>query len=104
LQKINKTSDVSGREMGVGDTVTTLNGDVTGKICDICQESDVAFVRVRPLHQSYGRGVWHAADRTMWLSASRQPRADKPGPAEKKKAPAEKGPAEATSSRQKRAN
>lgn len=72
MRKINKAFDVSGRKIEVGDTVTTLNGDLTGKICDICQESDVAFVRVRPLHQSYGQGIWHAADRTMWLSASRQ--------------------------------
>ena len=100
MQKINKTNDVSGREMGVGDTVTTLNGDVTGKICDICQDSDVAFVRVRPLHQSYGQGMWHAADRTMWLSASR-----KPAPAEKEKeTPAEEKTAAAKRPRQKQKN
>jgi hypothetical protein len=100
MQKISATNDVSGREMGVGDTVTTLNGDVTGKICDICEDSDVAFVRVRPLHQSYGKGIWHAADRTMWLSASR-----KPAPAEKEKeTPAEEKTAAAKRPSQKQKN
>lgn len=80
MRKLKKTQDVSGRQIEIGDTVTTISGDVTGKICDICQESDVTFVRVRPLHQSYGQGIWHAADRTMWLSASRQ-RIKKPTPA-----------------------
>ena len=73
MRKLKKTHDVSGREIGVGDTVTTLMGDVTGKVCDICRDSDVYFVRVRPLHQSYGQGMWHAADRTVWLSKSRKP-------------------------------
>lgn len=79
ISKLKKTHDVAGREIAVGDTVTTLTGDVTGKVCDIGRDSDVFFVRVRPLHQSYGQGMWHAADRTMWLSKSRKP-AKKPTP------------------------
>ena len=76
MRKINKTNDVSGREIQAGDTVTTLSGDMTGKVCDICSEAEVAFVRVRPLHQSYGKGMWHAADQTMWLSAARRKNTD----------------------------
>ncbi len=80
VRKIKKTTDVSGRTISVGDTVTTLNGDLTGKICDICQDAEVAFVRVRPLHQSYGQGIWHAADRTMWLATARPRPPKKPAP------------------------
>ena len=93
MRKIKKTNDVSGREMQVGDTVTTLSGDMTGKVCDICQEAEVAFVRVRPLHQSYGKGTWHAADQTMWLSASRRKPTDaskSPNASKTAKAPARK--------------
>ena len=71
MKKLKKTYDVSGRMIQLGDTVTTLSGDLTGKICDICKDVDVSFVRVRPLHQSYGRGVWHAADRMIWMSTAR---------------------------------
>jgi len=79
MRKMKKTIDVSGRVIALGDTVTTINGDLTGKICDICRDADVNFVRVRPLHQSYGQGMWHAADRTMWLSTAR-PRPKKVDP------------------------
>ena len=71
MRKLKKTIDVSGRKISIGDTVTTINGDVTGKICDICQDADVTFVRVRPMHQSYGKGIWHAADRTQWLATAK---------------------------------
>jgi len=74
--------------MEIGDTVTTVAGDMTGKICDICVESEVSFVQVRPLHQSSGRGLWHAADRTMWLSAvgrkKPKPNNSKPSPYKRK--------------------
>ena len=71
MRKLKKTVDVSGRKICIGDMVTTLSGDVTGKICDICQDAEVTFVRVRPSHQSYGQGVWHAADRTLWIAAAK---------------------------------
>ncbi len=72
MQKLEQAQDVGGKTLEVGDTVTTLAGDMTGRVCDICEDSKVLFVRVRPLHQSHGRGVWHAADQTLWLSASRR--------------------------------
>ena len=80
MRKIKKTSDVGGHELCIGDTVTTLSGDVTGTVCDICRDSDVTFVQVRPLHQSYGKGIWHSADRTVWVSASRRKNKKKPAP------------------------
>jgi len=72
MRKLKNARDISGRGIRLGDTVTTLTGDVTGKVCDIGRESDILFVRVRPLHQVYGQGIWHAADRMVWLSASRR--------------------------------
>lgn len=70
MKKIESTEDYSGRPMKRGDTVSTLNGQLTARICDIASDGDAAFVRLRALHQPYGPGVWHAADRVVWVAAA----------------------------------
>ncbi|MFP4144874.1 MAG: hypothetical protein ACLFV3_06985 [Phycisphaeraceae bacterium] len=87
MQKIENTTDHSGRPLERGDTVTTLNGYLTARISDIAAEGEMTFVRLRPLHQPYGPGTWHAADRVIWVSASnRRKKKKKKAAAEKKKA------------------
>jgi len=61
-------NDVAGHDLKVGDTITSLSGDVTGRISNICMDQETLFVRVRPMHLSSGRGIWHAADQVLWLS------------------------------------
>ena len=78
MNKVTNACDVSGQELGKGDTVATLSGDLTAKICDLCEEGGTHFIRLRPLHQPYGRGVWHPADQTQRLSkAPPKPNGDK---------------------------
>jgi len=64
--------DFSGRELCKGDVVSTLSGSVTGRISQIALDDETVFVRVRPMHQSYGRGMWHAADRVVHVSSPRK--------------------------------
>lgn len=71
MTQIPETPDLNGRAMQRGDTVTSIGGDTTGKIKDIVRDDDAVFVEVRPLHRSTGKGVWHAADRLLWLAAGR---------------------------------
>ncbi|MEE9212328.1 MAG: hypothetical protein V3U29_06710 [Phycisphaeraceae bacterium] len=78
MQKITKTQDVSGQDLTKGDTVTTLNGDLTAKVCDLCEEAGTPFVRLRPLHHPYGRGVWHAADQVLRLAKARLRPSERP--------------------------
>lgn len=72
MSKIAHASDCSGRKLTKGDTVTDLAGQITGRICDIANEDGTLFVRLRPLHQPYTNGVWHAADRVLWLADARK--------------------------------
>jgi len=67
---IEQTCDFDGQELRKGDTVATLNDNVTAKVCDLCEEGGMDWVRLRPAHQPYGRGVWHAADRVVKLSSA----------------------------------
>jgi len=67
-----KANDVAGHDLKVGDTITSLSGDVTGRISDICMDLETTFVRVRPMHMSSGRGIWHASDQVLWLSRPKQ--------------------------------
>jgi uncharacterized Zn ribbon protein len=64
--------DVNGQEIGKGDTVTTISGDLTGKVYDVRMELGTSFVRLRPVHQPYTPGIWHAADRVVRLKAARK--------------------------------
>jgi hypothetical protein len=68
MLKIDDAPDLNGRSLLRGDTVTTVGGGTTGKIKDIVSEEGALFVEVRPIYQSAGKGVWHAADRVLWLS------------------------------------
>lgn len=92
MQKLDEAADYSGRPVKRGDTVSTLNGQLTARVCDIADHDETVFVRLRPLHQPYGRGTWHAADRLVWIAAAnRRKRRDRPNGQTK---PAADGPAE----------
>ena len=77
MRKILKTHDVSGLELAKGDTVATLNGDLSAKICDLCEEGGATFVRLRPIHMPYSPGVWYAADQVLRLARAK-PRPTRP--------------------------
>lgn len=68
MLKIDDAQDLNGRDLQRGDTVTTVGGGTTGKIKDIVSDDGALFVEIRPLHRASGKGVWHAADRLLWLS------------------------------------
>ena len=68
--------DANGSKLRKGDVVAPLRGDLRGKICDLRRELGTAFVRIRPAHRPYDRGVWYAADHVQLLQ-----RADPPRPA-----------------------
>ena len=72
MEKITIAIDMEGRKMMKGDTVTTVAGDLTARIADLAREGEEEFVRLRPLHQPYGPGVWHAANRVIWVAAGKQ--------------------------------
>lgn len=70
---LNKAVDLNGVELHKGDTVSTLNGGTTAKVCDIAFEPDeTAFVRLRPLHSPFSRGIWHAAEHVQRVAAARR--------------------------------
>ena len=71
MLKIEDAPDLNGRDMQRGDTVTTVGGGTTGKIKDIVDDDGAIFVEIRPLHRASGKGVWHAADRLLWLSGTK---------------------------------
>jgi hypothetical protein len=71
MQKTDSVSDLNGRSLFRGDTVTTISGDMTGKIYDIAADSDTGFVRLRPVHQPYQPGIWHAADQVVHLRSAK---------------------------------
>ncbi len=70
MLKIEDACDLNGRALQRGDTVTTVGGGTTGKIKDIVDDDGALFVELRPLHRASGKGVWHAADRLLFLSAA----------------------------------
>ena len=70
MAKVDTTYDIDGRELGRGDTVLTISNQETARVCDMAMEFDTGFVCLRPLHRPYGKGVWHAADRTQLVSKS----------------------------------
>lgn len=82
MRKTEQASDYQGRELAKGDTVALLSDNSSARISDIATDGDQEFVCLRPLHQPYGKGVWHAADRVVWLAASKKNR-NKNNPAEK---------------------
>lgn len=70
MRQTDDATDLNGRSLQRGDTVTTVGGGTTGKIKDIISDDGALFIEVRPLHRASGKGVWHAADRVLWLSSS----------------------------------
>ena len=77
MRKIVNAVDVAGHELGKGDTVVTLGSQATATIADLAVEGETQFVKLRPIHQPYGRGVWHAADCVQWLAYGRKRKAVK---------------------------
>ena len=63
-----RAQDHAGHVLRKGDTVATLSDNLTGKVCELAGEDGEQFVRVRPVFQSYGKGVWHAAGHVRWLA------------------------------------
>ena len=74
MRKIEQAPDLTGRDLLRGDTVTTVGGATTGKIKDIVNDDGALFVEVRPIYRASGKGVWHAADRLLWLSRPKPPK------------------------------
>ena len=74
MRKVKSASDMTGRKLNKGDTVMDVNGQITGRICDIADDEGTFFVRLRPVHQPYAHGVWYAADRVLWLAQGRRRR------------------------------
>jgi hypothetical protein len=73
MRKVSKTIDISGREVRKGDTVTTISGNMTGKVCDIAVETDsTMFVCLRAVHMPFSRGIWHAADQVQLVAGRRR--------------------------------
>ncbi|MCC6680841.1 MAG: hypothetical protein IT445_08050 [Phycisphaeraceae bacterium] len=69
MRVIVKATDHDGHQLQKGDTVAALSDNMTGKVCELAGEDGEQFVRVRPIFQSYGKGVWHAAEHVRWLSS-----------------------------------
>ena len=72
MQKVESSPDFDGHKLEKGDTVLLLSDNSSAKIADLARDEDQYFVRLRPLHQPYGKGVWHAADRVVFQSAGRK--------------------------------
>lgn len=81
--------DVAGKPIEVGDTVVTVNGQTTGRVCQITREDDgTAFVAIRPVYHSYGKGVWYASDQVFWVARPNDPAKKKKEAAAKSASPA----------------
>ena len=65
-----RVSDVNGRRLKKGDTVATLNENLSAKVCDTRVDGEIGFVRLRLAHQPYSRGVWHAADHVQLITSA----------------------------------
>ncbi len=72
MAKVEAANDYSGRKVEKGDTVVLLNDNSSAKVADLARDGDQFFLRLRPLHQPYGKGVWHPADQVVFQSASRK--------------------------------
>lgn len=94
MKKVDNATDSAGRRMEKGDTVSTLTGHLTARICDLARDGEEEFVQLRPLHQPYSPGVWHSADRVMWVAAGKRRKAEAKAKAEA--AAAANGDVEAT--------
>jgi hypothetical protein len=69
----NTVLDVDGREVRKGDVVATLSGSLTAKVTAICVESDSThFVCLRPVHQPFSKGIWHAAEQVQRIGTAKR--------------------------------
>lgn len=67
----------------------TVNGQTTGRVCEITREDDgTAFVAIRPVYHSYGKGVWYASDQVFWVARPNDAAKKKKDAAAKPAAPA----------------
>lgn len=67
MKKATEAKDREGQLVRKGDVVATLSDNISAKICDICEDLGEYFVRLRPVHQPFGRGVWHSAEHVVRL-------------------------------------
>lgn len=72
MRKTSQVLDVDGKPVRKGDTVTTLNDRMNAKVVDMGVDLDTMFVRLRPVHQSVGQGIWHAADQVQRIALAKK--------------------------------
>lgn len=75
MKKVKAASDVDGRDLGKGDVVATLSGNLTAKICDLAEDMDMEFVCLRAVQHPFSKGVWHAADQVQLIKKAPPPKA-----------------------------
>lgn len=75
MNLVKELKDVNGYPLAKGDVVRPLSGLDSGRVCKMAVEDDVSFVCVRPMHQTVGPGVWHAADQVVWVAPASRHRA-----------------------------
>ena len=71
MRKVKTVRDCDGRKVGKGDTVATLTGNLTAKVCDLASDSDQGFVCLRPVHHPFSKGVWHASDHVQRIAVAK---------------------------------
>ena len=72
MQKVEQAADYSGRKIEKGDTVIMMGDNSSAKVADLARDGDQFFLRLRPLHQPYGKGCWHPADQVVFQSPNRK--------------------------------
>lgn len=72
MERIKAAPDMTGRELTKGDIVTTRTSENKSRVCDLANDGGTTFVCLRPIHQPYAPGEWHAADRVLWNSRGRR--------------------------------
>ncbi len=73
MKSMEAAMDQGGQTVMVGDLVRILSDNVTAKVHEIAEDFGTHFVRLRPAHQSRGKGVWHAAEHVALLKRERKP-------------------------------
>ena len=88
MSAIEEAQDVAGVSLLEGDTVATVNGQMSGKVCEARVEDGMEFVRVRPTHQPYGKGMWYPADQVFRVARPKAKVKAEPPPKNKAEADA----------------
>ncbi len=78
MKRVKTAKDVAGRLLAKGDTVATLNGQLTGRVWELAEEGDETFVQLRPVYQPYGLAVWYASDQVIWVATPARRQRSKP--------------------------